>query len=279
MILQRARVEEEKKDIINELNNVERERDNLKIEIQKKSEAEREEAAYLLYKTVEFTSSSLMSISRFLQKISVFSNDENFIKNNNHRERIQNSMSDIFMGILKNLRLMFEGDSRKLDTTTYPHNYFKAAIFEKVEKDNKILLHRKYYHYPEGVEPHKETELVDIEKYKRCAHVLAYETEKIVILEDIVSEISKHEEEARWLNIRHNQSADYKSMVCVPIVRGERGKSSREVLGVLVIDTNREKYFIENNQQYLAFLGRIFSPFRTLLSIALQFDKYKDKFL
>jgi len=91
--------------------------------------------------------------------------------------------------------------------------------------------------------------------------VLAFKHESIIVIEDIGEENLKTVESKRWEDLRTNQSQDYESMICVPIVSGVRGQPGRKCLGILVVDTNRERYFLEE-KDFQAFLGDILNPFR-----------------
>lgn len=133
---------------------------DLMIERQKKTGMEREESTNLLSRTVEYSTSLLRSISDGLQGLQVKETIDDRAKE--IRVFVKNLKPNLILGVLKNIRLMFEGDSRAVDTTTYPHNYFKAALFEVTQKGDKTFLHRTFYDYPEGIEPSAETEWVDV---------------------------------------------------------------------------------------------------------------------
>ena len=247
------------------------------------STEEREEATALLSATVECSASVMRFISESLQEIPkeiIRRNGAVTIPSSNQLMKIsENLKNNIIESIMEHLVQMFKCDTRAIDTTSYPHDYFKVALFEPKEKDEKPFLKRTNKKYPQGVEPHEDTEWVDIEKYKHAAHALSYTSEEIVIIEDIVSEAKKTGLGVRWMDIRPNQYLDYKSMVCVPIVRGRRESPNRKVLAILVIDTNREKYFREDDRNYLAFLGRLLDPFRTMLSISYDLELLQELLL
>ena len=250
--------------------------------LNKRFEIERDESTNLLTKTVEFTTVILRSVSEDLCRISndlqsLNKKDDDYcLKRESLRQAAVQLKSAIILNILKSLRMLFEGDTRALDTTTYPHNYFKVALFEVVCVNSKSFLRRTFYEYPPGIEPHSETEEVDINRYRRAAHVLAYRTEELVFLEDIQSEAKKTEHENKWMDLRHNHRSEYKSMVCVPIVKGKRKSKERKVLGVLCIDTDRERYFLEK-PTYKAFLGSVLNPFRTIITLALELAAVQSK--
>lgn len=183
------------------------------------------------------------------------------------RQRMVQSM-------FSNLRSVFEADARGVDTTTWPHNFFKTALFEpKPSPTNARTLRRTYYDYPEGIEPSPKTDTFDIVEYGRTGVVLAFLNQTIVVIEDIKSENQKPPDVKRWMNKRENQADEYGSMVCAAIVSGRRNEPDRQCLGVLVIDTNRERYFKEE-RFFQAFLGNLLNPFRTALTFILEFHAY-----
>lgn len=172
------------------------------------------------------------------------------------------------------IRNVFEADTRALDGTTWPHNYFKLALFEPDPgPDNATSLRRTFWDYPGGVEPSADTETFDFSTHRRAGVVVAFMGQGTVVIEDIKTENLKPPDVKRWINRRENQADDYESMVCTAIVSGEKNQPGRKCLGVLVIDTNRQRYFKEE-REYKAFLGDLLSPFRTLLTFVLEFDEY-----
>ena len=193
------------------------------------------------------------------------------IKNHNDYLIIKERMLRI---ICRDIQSVFDGDSRGIDTTTYPYNYFKIALFEPEPSpiDAKILK-RTYYAYPEGIEPSKKTHVINIKDNQRAAAVLSFLEENIVMIEDIQTECKKPADERRWAELRENQSKEYESMICVPIVSGTKGQPDRKCLGVLVIDTNRKRYFIET-RPFQGFIGNLLNPFRTILSFVLDLQTY-----
>lgn len=228
----------------------------------KESSLLRDEATNLLSKTVEFTTKIIRRISECLRTL----NSKDPVASESFSETFKD---EIVRTIIKHIRLVFEGDGRSVDTTDYPHNYFKVALFEIDEENNKKYLKRTFYDYPEGIEPDDRTDAIPIDGQPRASHVMCYNSQKIICIQDIAKEIQKPEAEARWVDLRPNQHHEYKSMLAVPIVIGRRLSKDRKVLGVLVIDTDRENYFLEN-RNYQAFLGSLMSPFRTLLSFCLE---------
>ncbi len=196
-----------------------------------------------------------------------------------HKRRVSSTEDFIFLKnrmlryVCQDIRSVFEGDTRGVDTTTWPHNFFKVALFEPVPAPplTASTLRRTFFAYPEGIEPSPLTSVVDIKHHSRAAHVLAFLEQNIVVIENIKHENKKPREEKRWANLRENQAEEYESMVCVPIVSGIRGQPTRQCLGVLVIDTNRERYFLEQ-RFFQAFLGNILNPFRTILTFVLELE-------
>lgn len=172
------------------------------------------------------------------------------------------------------LRVVFDKDTRGLDTTSWPHDYFKLALFEPMPTpESPEFLQRTYYAYPEGLEPSQATEKVEIATHARAAHVIAFTNQSIEVLQDIKAESDKPASAARWVELRPNHSQDYESMVCAAIVSGRRGEPERKCIAVLVIDTNRKGYFLEN-VQFQAFLGNLLNLPRTILTLLLELDLY-----
>jgi hypothetical protein len=260
LILQKLSMEETK-------NELQKKDMDLQEEKGKKETEERNEAQNLSIRTVEYMTSILRLISEMYQ------GNIGKIKNNADSKEFGYLLKENIINlILKTLRLLFEGDTRGSVQTSYPHNYFKVALFEVKKRNSDIYLERAFFDYPEGIEPTDKTRIIDTKEWGRAGHVLSYKNQEIIVIEDIQTESKKPENETRWRNIRHNQSKDYNSMVCVPIVRGRRGKQNREVLAILVIDTNRKRYFKEGDPHYQAFLGSILSLYRTVLTIAYDFN-------
>jgi hypothetical protein len=178
--------------------------------------------------------------------------------------------------VCRNIRTIFQEDPRGVDTTSWPHNWFKVGLYEPEPKSPNApytALKRTFHDYPEGMEIHEESELVNFARFHRCAMVLAFLTENIIIIEDVKREEEKPLDAKRWMDLRDGQSAEYASMICIPIISGIKGQPGRRCLGVLVIDTNRERYFLEE-RDFEAFLGAILSPFRTILSFILDLESY-----
>ncbi len=160
--------------------------------------------------------------------------------------------------VYRNLRTVFEADTRGIDTTTWPHNFFKVALF-RPDPERPAYLRRVGFDYPEGLEPSPETQLIDAERYGHSAAVLAFRNQDMVVIQDIKKETKREPEVRRWMDLRPRQSDDYESMVCAAIVSGRKVEPDRACLGVLVIDTNRQEYFRED-RNYLAFLGTLAQP-------------------
>jgi hypothetical protein len=171
--------------------------------------------------------------------------------------------------VMERLRSMFQGDTRGVDTTKYPYSIFKLAIFEPKLISGDTCLVRTYFDYPDGILPHDNTRVISIASHPSASHVRAFKLQQIEIIEDIPSEARRQNGSGRWEDLRPNQSKDYQSMFCAPIVQGEKETPERKALGVLVVDTNRTRYFLEASD-YKLFLYKLLSPFRTLLTMALK---------
>ncbi|MGD0126457.1 MAG: hypothetical protein ABSF46_13930 [Terriglobia bacterium] len=174
--------------------------------------------------------------------------------------------------VFRNLRTVFEADTRGIDTTTWPHNFFKVALFEPVG-ESPLMLRRTGYDYPEGLEPSPQTETIDIDHFQQAALALAFHNKDIVVIQDIKSEVQKPPETSRWMDLRPRQSDEYESMVCAAVITGRKLDPRRRCLGVLVIDTNRASYFAED-RDFKAFLGTLLNPFRTMLTLILELNLY-----
>jgi hypothetical protein len=176
--------------------------------------------------------------------------------------------------LLRNLRSVLEADTRGVDRTTWPHNFFKIALYEPEASPTPAkILRRTTHDYPDGLEPSLQTETFSLCEHPRAAGVLAFVQQGIVVIEDIKTENMKPPEVKRWINRRENQADEYESMVCAAIVSGGKTEPDRKCLGVLVIDTNRKRYF-EEERSFKAFFGDLLSPFRTALTFILELDIY-----
>lgn len=177
--------------------------------------------------------------------------------------------------IMRGIRSVFESDKRGIDTTTFPYNYFKIALYEPDHTRNPKRLRRTFYEYPEGFSPGEGTAEFDLETHLQAAVVISFLNQRIEIVEDIPEE-SRKAKGARWMDMRPGQAGEYASMVCAPLVSGKKGFPERHCLGVIVIDTNRKRYFLET-REFEAFLGNLLNPFRTLLTITLELPKFVSK--
>ena len=252
-------------ELVSEITSLEKE--VLKGEIEK-----HRESTGLLTKSVEFSTKTIRGTSEYLKEITLgFKDSLKFHDScqdelDRLKEMIPRVKANIIQDILENLCTMFEGDSRGVDTTDYPHNFFKIALFERKVIKSKVYLERTFYHYPPNIQPKEDTRLVDIERYSQANHTLALKTKELQTIEDIASEFKKDKLQRRWMNIRTDQNKDYRSIASAPI------EWDGDVVAVLVIDTDRERYFLED-QNYRIFLGRILSPFLSLISIGFQLER------
>lgn len=232
----------------------------------------RDEAINLTDLTANYASRTLRYITGELRLTSTLrSSLDTETRISDHFAALKNR---ILRQICRDIRSVFEGDPRGVDTTTWPHNFFKIALFEpEPNPENAQILRRTFFDYPEGIEPSPKTEIFNIREDARATVVLAFVNQNIVIIEDIKTENTKPIDVKRWINKRDNQADDYESMVCVSIVSGIKGQPDRKCLGVLVIDTNRERYFRED-RSFQAFLGNLLNPFRTILTFSLELRIY-----
>jgi len=192
-------------------------------------------------------------------------------------EIVKSLQDTVINETLKSIVDIFKSDPRGVETTKRPHTWFKAALFQVVDKNGATWLKRTHFVYPSGVEPHAESAEVQVETESRYAHVLSYLSQDIQLLEDIQTEMKKPRSTTRWRDLYDNQHVDYASMACFPIVVGERDAPDRKVLGILVVDTNRESYFKEKDRDYLAFLGTLLGPFRSTLTLVLSLDDHQKR--
>ena len=123
-----------------------------------------------------------------------------------------------------------------------------------------------------------ETMKIDANRHPRTAAVLCWKNEQMVVIEDIPSEVERDPNTVRWEDLRPNQHRDYKSMVCTPMTKGVPQTPSREVIGVLVIDTNRERYFKEE-RDYEAFLSTVLAPYRNLIVLFYEIERQQKLFV
>ena len=233
------------------------------------SKETREHAINLTTRVVNLSSRSLRSITENLRTFSLNLKQKGTIA----AEEFDLLKKSLLREVFRNIRLVFEGDTRGIDTTSWPHHFFKIALFEPEPSSSPLRLRRTFYDYPEGVEPHDETEVIDIKLHQRSGAVLAFLEQCIVIIEDIKVENAKPPSVKRWVNLREHQAEEYESMICAALVSGTRGQPDRKCLGVLVIDTDHKRYFRED-RPFRAFLGDLINPFRTILTFVLELKGY-----
>lgn len=248
---------------------LEREKEGLTAKL---SEERRVEAINLQTRVIEAVARSLRAITEGLKEAAAEQRSRSHEGSYEHGRRAP-LKRQLLVHVCQELRSVFEGDTRGVDRTTWPHNFFKIAIYEVSPRpDQAKELRRIYADYPGGLQPSGKTEVFDLQNDARAAAVLAFREQGIIVLEDIRTENQKPPEVKRWINKRENQADEYASMVCAAIVSGRRGEPGRQCLGVLVIDTNRERYFREE-RSFEAFLGSLLSPFRTILSFILSLEE------
>jgi hypothetical protein len=235
-------------------------------------ERARDEAINLMSRAMEHATMSLRTVTQELRQ---FVSERNHVVTTMALAKELTFLKDRMLRHLgKDLRFVFEGDTRGVDTTTWPHNFFKIALFEpKPTVTHPKQLERTFFDYPPGVEPSPDTQSFDLVQHSRAAVVLAFLQQDIVVIEDIKTESTKDALVTRWLDRRPQQARDYESMICAAIVSGTKGQPDRKCLGVLVIDTNRNRYFREE-RSFQAFLGTLLGPFRTILTFILELDAY-----
>jgi hypothetical protein len=260
ILLDKAQREEEKEEAAKKLAE---ERDQSEKMARSEAMGQTYKAANLACRLINEATQSLRSISDMLRKTAAGPPGE-----------FAGSKKRMLQNIVRDMRAVFEGDSSEIDTTKYPSSFFKVALYEpEPDPGSATLLRRTFWHYPEGIEPSPLTETFEITEHARAAVVLAFKNQNIQIIEDIQTEREKDAESTRWIDRRPGQHKDYASMVCAAIVSGRIGTSGRKCLGVLVIDTNRKRYFKEE-RSYQAFLGTLLNPYRTMLTFVLEADAY-----
>ena len=227
----------------------------------------RDNSINLTYTSLNISTRCLRVVTEELRKFTA--------ENKKDDQAFQYLKNSVLHEVTQNIRFLFEGDSRGVERTSYPHNYFKVAIYEaSPSPSSPVKLCRSFYDYPEGMQPSSLTTEYDLETDGRAAVVRAFKVQGTIVIEDIKREVTKgNEAEMRWINKRPDQAREYNSMVNTAIVSGRKGGPDRKCLGVLVIDTNREKYFKED-RAYEGFLGGILNPFRTILTLALELPYY-----
>lgn len=162
---------------------------------------------------------------------------------------------------LKALCRVLEADSRPAGEDPLKAIYFKATIFEFVlgETGGPGLLKRKYWYYPDTIQP--RTDKWDIADDPNSGCVQAYLRRQEVVLESVKRAA---EEGAVWKDSRPGQHLEYEqsSMVCVPVwadpKSGEAAGSA--VRGVVTVDTNQLGYF-KASENERAFRAQVFGPF------------------
>lgn len=169
----------------------------------------------------------------------------------------------------------FESDPVQDTTSAGLHTYFKATIFEPTQDEaGKGVLSRTYFAYPRGLTPvtleMREEDYVKRPDGRKPAALICWRTQTMVVVEDVENEQTK------WVSLYEGQEKKFKSMVCYPIVRGKPGSEKSQVLGVLTIDTNRERYF-KDNIFYSSFLTDILHPFSVLITYIYETSKMESK--
>ena len=158
--------------------------------------------------------------------------------------------------ILQSICEVLRQDQRKY---LGPSDYFKATVFTVVSKD---VLELDCSFYPPGVEP-RSTRME--RKEPRYTAFRCLDSQSMEVIEDVQAELRKGRD-ARWVEVWPGQASLYGSMVCMPIINGERAKNSLAVHAILTVDTNRVGYF-SNAQENKNFLAILLGPFRAELSL------------
>ncbi len=234
---------------------------------------EREESVDLANMAISSTTRVLRIFSEQLQLVSA---THGVLRLND--TEVMSLKSRLLEEIFYNLRMVFDSDKRGIDTTTYPHNFYKVALYEPDNLEHPSVLKRTFYDYPEGLSPGEGSDtfvLAENHDHARAAVVIAFKKQSIEVLEDIPEEAKKGAR-ARWVNCRQGHAEEYASMACAAIVSGKKGQPARHCLGVVVVDTNKKRYFQET-REFQAFLGNILNPFRTLLTITLELSRLSSQ--
>lgn len=152
-------------------------------------------------------------------------------------------------------------DILKQDRRRYigPSDYFKATLFRVVTGE---LLELDCLYYPPGMSSITRKIKRDSRNLATAFHALDKEAMQII---PNVPEEARKGNQARWVELYQGQSENYGSMISVLITTGEIGASTRQVISVLTIDTNRLDYFSDKKEDAY-FLANFLAPFRYQLS-------------
>ncbi len=185
----------------------------------------------------------------------------------------QNVTYDLLTRTIGRLCQVFTRDTYAVDRTKYGPSVFKATVFVPVKRGGRLYLVRDAYKYPAGQSP--TTNEVSVDERPRSALVLSFLNEETVVIEDIEAERTKSRDQTRWEDFYAGQAAKYKSMVSTYIVKGGPRTPSREVIAVLTIDTNRERYFREDNEWQM-FLSTLLKPFRVYIALLYEIRRSQE---
>lgn len=179
LILRKLQIDTEKEHYEIEKGELEKKRHILEKTLEKERQESlmtgKDEALNLLVKANEYSTSIMRVISGDLQKFQKSMLDGKIeFSRVSMSENILIIKENIIQLVLDRIKLLFEGDTRGIKDTSFPHTYFKVALFELKKIDEKMGLKRVHCVYPDGIEPGGKTGFVDIEHNKRCAHVLSY---------------------------------------------------------------------------------------------------------
>lgn len=160
----------------------------------------------------------------------------------------------------------------KTQNITRPDAWFRATYMEvQGPPDNQSLVYMGW-HTLDDSPPRSMTLNVSYRKGEGCAG-LAWERSRPVIEDDFKD---RHE----WKENYTQQSTNYKSMICVPVLKGY-GTNTGDVIGVITVDTQVDHYFGKKDDRteedrisrmirpygtYIAFISAVDNAFSDLIS-------------
>jgi hypothetical protein len=166
---------------------------------------------------------------------------------------------------LKGLCKLLESDVRP-DPDPLKAISFKATFFEHATVADRQKLVRKYWHYPDTIQP--RTFEWDVLTDYNSGAVQAYLSRREVVMGS-VAEAAKEGE--TWKDSRPGQHEEYaqSSMVCVPFwseAVKSRPTADAPPTAIITIDTNQIGYFGDSEDER-AFRNQIFGPFLGLMRL------------
>lgn len=136
--------------------------------------------------------------------------------------------------ILEDLCKSLAAIAAKSHRLQLPDAWFRATYMEVRNVDGQERLEYIGWHTQDGNPPRSMSEGKTFSKGTGCAG-LAWERKRPVVEDEF-------KDGHNWRNNYEGQGKNYKSMICVPVMRGSRDFAA-EVIGIITVDTYIDRYF------------------------------------